>query len=371
MKNKALFAAVLTAALGTAPAALAQQVDIYVNGSVISQQGYLDNGTTYVPLRAVSESLGAQVDWDGQSVHVSMDEDDKVSALIAQTSESVVAVVGNYKGKYSSAVTDYNETTAHGTGVVIKSNGLILTNAHVVEDIENITVIFNDGSSYPAVIENIDKDSDLATVRINRLGLTPIKMRDSNAGLLPGKTVIAIGTPLSLNMRNSATKGIISGMDVAFSDSMYPLIQTDAAINPGNSGGPLIDLTGTLVGINSNKYAGIGIEGMSFSIPIETVNYVLKQFETNGKVLRPDISASFDESWEARIGLPTQKGITVKNSSSSELLNGDIVTSVNGVPVHSVTDYNKAVRDTFTDTLNMRLTRGGSEMTVSVSYTLK
>lgn len=349
----------------------ANGVDIYVNGRVIDKQGYIDNGTTYVPIRAVSENLGAQVDWDGQSVHVSMQEDDLVSSLIENASESVVAIVGNYSGKYASATTEYNETTAHGTGVVIKSNGTILTNAHVVSDISNITVVFNDGTSYAGTVEHIDEKSDLATVKINRLGLKPLTFGSNSTALKAGKTVIAIGTPLSLNMRNSATKGIISGIGVSVSTSLYPLIQTDAAINPGNSGGPLIDLNGNVIGINSSKYSGVGIEGMAFSIPVETINYVLGQFEKNGKVLRPDIGVTFDESWEARIGLPTTKGITVSYSSSEQLLAGDTVTAVNGVAVHSLSDYNKAVRDTFTDTLNMTFVRNGEEVNANISYTLK
>ncbi len=370
MKKSIISAALICASLMNT-AAFASEVDIYVNDKILAQRGRLENGTTYVPIRAVSEGLGAQVNWDGQSVHVLMREDDLVSSIIASSSESVVAVVGNYSGKHTSSASEYNEATAHGTGVVIKSNGLILTNAHVVTDIENITVVFNDGSSYAGTVECIDKDSDLATVRINRLGLKPLPMRSADEELKIGSTVIAIGTPLSLNMRNSATKGIISGVDVASGSSYYPLIQTDAATNPGNSGGPLIDLQGRLIGINSSKYAGIGIEGMAFSIPIETVNYVLAQFEKNGKVLRPNIKASFDESWEARIGLPTTKGITVKNSSSAELQNGDVVTAVNGVPVHSIIDYHKAVRDTFTDTLSFSILRGGAASTINVSYTLE
>lgn len=370
-KIKVLSSVLLVSAAVMTQTVFAENVDIYVNGRIIDKQGYLDNGVTYVPLRAVGESLGAEVSWDGQSVQISMQEDDRVSTLIEQASESVVAVVGNYKGKYSTSATDYNETTAHGTRVVIRSNGLILTNAHVVSDIENITVIFNDGTSCAGTVECIDKESDLATVRINRLGLKPIAMRGTTSDLKVGKTVIAIGTPISLNMRNTATKGIISGNGVSTSNSYYPLIQTDAAINPGNSGGPLIDLSGALVGINSSKYSGVGIEGMAFSIPVETVNYVLKQFEANGKVLRPDIGVTFDEPWESRIGLPTTKGITVKNSKSPELKDGDIVMKVNGTEIHSISDYNRAIRDTFTDTINVTLTRAGAEVNTNVSYTLK
>lgn len=350
--------------------AYAQQVDVYVNGNIISERGYLEDGTTYVPVRAVSESMGAQVDWDGQSVHILMDEDTLVSSLIANASESVVAIVGNYSASGSSTADKYNEMTAHGTGVVIKSNGIILTNAHVVKDITNITVVFNDGNSYGATIQYIDEDSDLATIKINKLGLKPINF-GSPEDIVAGRTVIAIGTPLMLNMRNSATKGIISGTNVPVTDSMYPLIQTDAAINGGNSGGPLIDLNGNLIGINSSKYAGIGIEGVAFSIPLDTINYVLDQFEKNGKVLRPEINVGFEESWEAKIGLPTTKGLTVKNSKSSTLADGDVVTAVNGIAVHSIIDYNKAVRDSFGGTLNITFTRGGTEQTAAVDYELK
>ena len=348
----------------------ADNVGIYVNGRLIGQTGYLDNGTTYIPLRAVSEALGAEVSWDGQNAHVDMDEDTRVAQIAADVSESVVAVVGNYKGSGTNLADEYNEVTAHGTGVVVKSNGTILTNAHVVSDIENITVVFNDGRKSGAYVQCIDEDADLALIKINDLGLKPVTFA-AEGSAQTGNTVIAIGTPLSLNMRNTTTKGIVSGTDVNVSGAMYPLIQTDAAINGGNSGGPLVNMRGEVIGINSSKYAGVGIEGMAFSIPVETINYVLDQFEKNGKVLRPDIGVSFDESWEARIGLPTSNGITVRSSSSEVLQTGDIVTAVNGIAVHSIIDYNKAVRDKFTDTLSVTFTRGGQEFTQNVSYVLK
>lgn len=371
MKGKIIAAIAAMGVLGAALCAYAADaVDIYVNGKIIDKRGYIDNGTTYVPIRAVSESLGAAVEWDGKSVSVTMSEDDTVSNLIESASESVVAIVGNYKNGHGQAA-DYNELTAHGTGVVIKSNGLILTNAHVVSDIENITVVFNDGTSCAAEVKCIDTESDLATVQINKLGLKPMLIAPDTSDLKIGRTVIAIGTPISLAMRNSASKGIISGLNVAVSGSAYPLIQTDAAINPGNSGGPLIDLQGRLIGINSSKFAGVGIEGMAFSIPAETINYALSQFEKNGRVLRPDVRAAFDESWEARIGLPTNKGITVRTSSSPELKAGDMVTEVNGQAVHSISDYNRAIRDTFTDTLNMTVVRNGEAINLNASYELK
>lgn len=371
---KTAFPAFVLAGIMTTTAS-AENVNIFVNGKPQTAVGYLNGDTTYVPLRAVSEALGADVSWDGatNSAYISFDEDNLVTKLVDEISPSVVAIVGNYKSEYMTDTQNkFNELTAHGTGVVIKSGGIILTNAHVVESIENITVIFQDGSSYAGIVQNIDKQSDLAIVKINKLGLKPVAFASSDS-IVSGKSVIAIGTPLSLSMRNTVTKGIISGVDVCMSDSYYPLIQTDAAINSGNSGGPLINMKGQLIGINSSKYAGVGIEGMAFSIPIETVNYVLTQFEKNGRVLRPDVGVVFENSWEAAIGLPTKKGITVKSGSSEVLKTGDMVMSVNGVAVHSIVEYNKAIRDTFTggEKINVMLVRNGETITVDVPVTLK
>ena len=355
--------------------AFAADVNIFVNGKPQTAVGYLNGDTTYVPLRAVSEALGAQVSWDeaSGSAYISFDEDNLVTKLVDEISPSVVAIVGNYKvGYMSDTQNKFNELTAHGTGVVIKSSGVILTNAHVVEDIENITVVFQDGSSYAGVVQNIDKQSDLAVVKINKLGLKPITFAEPQS-ITAGRSVIAIGTPLSLSMRNTVTKGIVSGVNVCMQDSFYPLIQTDAAINAGNSGGPLVNMKGQLIGINSSKYAGVGIEGMAFSIPVETINYVLSQFEKIGAVLRPDLGVVFENSWEAAIGLPTQKGITVKSGSSDVLKTGDMVTAVNGVAVHSIIEYNKAVRDTFDGSgkLSVTFVRNGETYIMDAAVTLK
>lgn len=371
---KSVLAASVIAGI-TATTASANNVNIFVNGKPQTAVGYLNGDTTYVPLRAVSEALGADVSWDGtsNSAYISFDEDNLVTKLVDEISPSVVAIVGNYKSEYMTDTQNkFNELTAHGTGVVIKSGGVILTNAHVVEGIENITVIFQDGSSYAGTVQNIDKQSDLAIVKINKLGLKPVTFA-SPESITAGKSVIAIGTPLSLSMRNTVTKGIISGVDVCMPDSYYPLIQTDAAINSGNSGGPLINMQGQLIGINSSKYAGVGIEGMAFSIPVETVNYVLSQFEKNGKVLRPDPGVVFENSWEAAIGLPTKKGIIVKSGNSEVLKPSDMVMSVNGVAVHSIVEYNRAIRDTFTgtDKINVTFIRSNETITDDVPVILK
>lgn len=370
MRNKKLIAVLATAALSLAPiGASAAEVNVFVNSNPISADGFVMNGTTYMPLRAVSEAMGARVSWDGstQSVYIEQNEDTRTAQVIENASESVVAIVGNYKSGYiTGAAADYNELTAHGSGVVIKSGGVILTNAHVVSDIENITVVFSDGESYPAQVQYTDKLSDLAVVKVNRLGLKPIMFAHAN-NVFAGQSVVAIGTPLSLSMRNSASKGIISGVDVNASNAYYPLLQTDAAINGGNSGGPLLNMNGQLIGINSSKYAGVGIEGLAFSIPLDTISYVLEQFEANGKVLRADLGVTLEDSWEARIGLPTKKGVTVKSSTSETLKAGDVIRAVNGIEIHSIVDYNKVLRDTYSSgSVRIEYTRNGEHISADM-----
>lgn len=372
MKFKKWLALPLCLCLSTTIVCAADRADVYVNNQKLASDAYLINDRVYVPLRAVSETMGASVSWnDAQnSAYITFDEDTLVSSVINNCSESVVAIAGNYTPEYiSKQALSYNNAYAHGTGVVIKSSGVILTNYHVVENMENITVVLGSGESYSGVVQYADKLSDLAVVKINKLGLKPITFA-KEADIQTGRTVIAIGTPLSLGMMNSASKGIISGTHVNIGEH-YAFLQSDVSINGGNSGGALVNLKGELVGITTEKFAGIGIEGMSFAIPIGTVNYVLHQFETNGKVLRPEIPVTYAESWEAKIGLPTTKGLTVSTSAVPEIQQGDILNAVNGVSVHSITDYNEALKSTFSASLTLSLTRGGQPVTVTLSPSLK
>lgn len=361
--------ALAAAGVLSASSVYAADANVYVNGQRIDTDAYIINDRVYVPLRAVSESMGAIVSWDNttRSAIVEQTEDDIVINTIASVSESVVAIVGNYKSGYMSAeAQNYNELYAHGAGVVIKSNGTILTNAHVVKDIQNLTVIFGNGDTYAGTVQYIDETSDLAVVKINKLGLKPVVFASENS-LRVGQSVIAIGTPLSVSLINSASKGIVSGVGVNIGQH-YLFTQSDVAINGGNSGGPLINLKGELVGINSIKYAGSGIEGMSFSIPVDTINYVLSSFEKHGKVLRPDTGIAFTESWESKIGVPTKKGLSVTSSKSDLLMQGDMITHINGHEVHSTADYNEALKKSFNGiSVSVTYTRGGIANTVDIT----
>ncbi len=372
MKKRIALLLSATFFLFSATAFASDSVTVFLDDAKIEAEGVIIDGRTYLPVRALSEAMGAQVDWNGETKTVSVTTKRTSEDIISELSESVVAIVGNYKPKYvSDTVYKYNSMTAHGTGVVIKSGGMILTNAHVVEEIENLTVVFHDGSCYGGIVKYIDTVSDLAVVQVDRLGLKSVKFAQSSS-IKSGQEVIAIGNPLSLSLRNTATKGIVSGIDVIISGEYYPFLQSDAPINGGNSGGPLVNMQGEVVGINTMKYTGLGIEGMSFAISVDTINYVLKQFETNGKVVRAELGVSLSESWEAQIGLPTTKGVTVSASDRMELRAGDEIVKINSIPVHSIVQCNKVLRDTYTTgAITVRVKRGANEIDITLTPVLK
>ena len=325
---------------------------IIVNNEAIDIPSYKQDHMTKVPLRAVSENLGANVDWNGETGTVTITTGSSgqlIPKIVERLSPSVVGIIGNVDGGAAASYQDkYADGVAIGTGVVVKAGGEILTNAHVLKDMSNIVVMLSNGEGYTGRIKCIDEKSDLAVVKIDKLGLTVAKLAEAGQ-IEVGETVVALGTPLSMSLRNSATSGIVSGVNRAlFSD--YNLIQTDTAINPGNSGGPLVNLRGEVVGINSSKFSGVGVEGMCFSIPIDTVRYVLNQFDTYGKVRRPNIGVTFEEDWVAAYGLPSQNGLTIKATNETSaakeagLAVGDVVTAVDGKGVHSIIEWNEIMK---------------------------
>jgi len=300
--------------------------------------------------------------------------DESIPKVIQAVSPCVVGVIGNHKAaSYSSYNNKYSEDVIHGTGVIIKSNGEILTNAHVVNEMDKILVILADGSGYEATLKCIDEESDLATLKIKKTGL-PTANLGSEKDVVIGKTVIAIGNPISLSLRNSASIGIISGIGRSINSS-YRLLQTDAAINPGNSGGPLVNLKGEVIGINSSKFFGEGIEGIGFSIPIDTVSYVIGQFDKFGRVMRPSLGALFEEGWAAKLGLPSMEGIRVmsvdigSSAEKADLRENDILYELNGVKINSIVDLNEALKKYLPGAnIDLKIKRG--DVLLSVKITL-
>ena len=287
-------------------------------------------------------ALGSAVNTSKTKTHAAVV--DRAPQVIKDVSPSVVSIIGKDSGGQGNGPDDrYNLT--HGSGVIVKSNGWIITNAHVIKDLENVQVVTSDGKTYSVKESYLDEVSDLALIHINANSLKPAKFAKSTVNIEVGEKVIAIGTPISFSLRNSATVGVISGLNREV-DAAYRLIQSDTAINPGNSGGPLVNMQGEVLGINSQKYSAVGVESMGFSIPVDTVEYIMNQLFKNGEVKRPSLGLELEASWSSIVGLPTQEPLTVTEVVSAEALKsgiaeGDLLYSIDGHRVTSQVDINE------------------------------
>ena len=228
-----------------------------------------------------------------------------------------------------------------GSGFIIRPDGLILTNAHVVEGATRVTVQLTDRREYSAKVIGEDKTSDVALVKINADNLPTVTLGDSNS-LQVGQWVLAIGAPFGFE--NSATSGIVSAKGRTLPDSGYvPFIQTDVPINPGNSGGPLFNMQGQVVGINSQIYSRTGgYMGVSFSIPINVAMQVAHQLLATGHVERGKLGVviqNVDQGLADSFGLPQPEGALVSSveangpAAKAGIQPGDVITALNGEPV--------------------------------------
>ena len=347
MKRKIVFACMISALLLSQTAMAAPNVE--VNGTQIDTDAVIIDDKTYVPLRGVFEAAGAEVSWNeetqtaGINISNSLSDDELIPSVIESVSPSVVGIIG--RGKTESYYGS-QEGIMSGSGVIIKTGGEILTNAHVVKNMTTILVVMNDGKGYEAQLKYIDEDTDLAIVKIKKIGLPVVKFANSE-DIVVGKQVIAIGTPITFSLRNSATVGHISGLNRSVGDP-YRLIQTDTAITHGNSGGALINMNGELVGITSSGYSGTNT---NFAVPVDTVKYVLNQFELYGKVRHISFGAEFQEDWLAELGVPSEAGLTIKGLEKSSPLakasfkTGDVLVSVDDIAINSIVELNGLMKN--------------------------
>lgn len=347
MKRKIVFACMISALLLLQTAMAAPNVE--VNGTQIDTDAVIIDDKTYVPLRGVFEAAGAEVSWNeetqtaGINISNSLSDDELIPSVIESVSPSVVGIIG--RGKTESYYGS-QEGIMSGSGVIIKTGGEILTNAHVVKNMNTILVVMNDGKGYEAQLKYIDEDTDLAVVKIKKIGLPVVKFANSE-DIVVGKQVIAIGTPITFSLRNSATVGHISGLNRSVGEP-YRLVQTDTAITHGNSGGALINMNGELVGITSSGYSGTNT---NFAVPVDTVKYVLNQFELYGKVRHISFGAELQEDWLAELGVPSEAGLTIKGLEKSSPLakasfkTGDVLVSVDDVAINSIVELNELMKN--------------------------
>ncbi|MGM9425022.1 Do family serine endopeptidase [Hydrogenophaga sp. MI9] len=233
-----------------------------------------------------------------------------------------------------------------GSGFIVSSDGLILTNAHVVRDASEVTVKLTDRREFQAKVLGADPKTDVAVLRIEAKGLPTLPMGSAKA-LRAGEWVLAIGSPYGFE--NSVTAGVVSAKGRALpDDSMVPFIQTDVAVNPGNSGGPLFNARGEVVGINSQIYSQSGgYQGLSFAIPIEIATQVKDQIVATGKARHARLGVTVQEVNQAladSFKLERPEGALVSGiepdgpAAKAGLKSGDVILSFNGQPIGGSAD---------------------------------
>ena len=235
-----------------------------------------------------------------------------------------------------------------GSGFIISPDGYVLTNRHVVDDADSVTVKLTDRREFKARVVGSDEQSDVALLKIDATGLPVLRIGDSNQ-LKPGQWVVAIGSPFGLD--HSVTAGIVSAVGRAnpYANQRYvPFIQTDVAINQGNSGGPLLNTRGEVVGINSQIFSNSGgYMGVSFAIPIDVAMSVSKQLRTSGRVARGQLGVQVQQmgSDDARgLGLPDSSGALVADvqagspAEKAGIEPGDVIRAVNGSAIMQSSD---------------------------------
>ncbi len=238
-----------------------------------------------------------------------------------------------------------------GSGFIISSDGLILTNAHVVGNASEIMVKLVDRREYSATIVGIDEQTDVAVLRIDAKDLPAVKIGDAK-DLKVGEWVVAIGSPFGFE--NTVTSGIVSGKSRSLPDGTYvPFIQTDVAVNPGNSGGPLFNMKGEVVGVNSQIFSRTGgYMGLSFAIPIDVAINVKDQLVAHGKVTRGRIGVyiqEIDQSLAQSFGLPESRGALVSKvepggpADKAGIRTGDVILNVDGEPIAQMTELPAAI----------------------------
>ena len=269
----------------------------------------------------------------------------------------------------------YNGSSG-GSGIVLTENGYIITNQHVIDGAQSITVTLSDGTEYPATVKGEDATTDLAVIQIEASGLTPAEFGDSDE-LVQGQTALVIGNPLGLTLAGSATEGIISalGREIEIDGKTMTFIQTDASINPGNSGGPLVDGNGNVIGITSAKIGSTYTEGLGFAIPINTAIPIVEELINNGYVTgRPligltgeDVTAQISAYYNLPRGVYIRYIDPESGAADSGLRAGDIITAVNDQVITSMTELNNE-RDKYNagDTITLTVYRDGKSMDFDV-----
>ncbi len=268
------------------------------------------------------------------------------------------------------------EARSLGSGFIISADGTILTNAHVVDAADDVTVKLSDKREFKAKVIGFDKRTDVAVIKIEATGLPVVKIGDPEK-LKVGEWVLAIGSPFGFE--STVTAGIVSAKGRSLPQENYvPFIQTDVAINPGNSGGPLFNLKGEVVGINSQIYSRTGgFMGLSFAIPIDVATDIANQLKTTGRVSRGRIGVTIQEITKElaeSFKLPKAAGALVTSvekgspADKAGVQVSDVILKFDGKPVTSSADLPRVVAQTRPGSkASMEIWRNGAGKEVAIT----
>lgn len=314
----------------------------------------------------------------GKDVSVEQAKIDGKVLDVPQIAEAVGPSVVGVVIKHSFNDSIFSEQEAgSGSGIIISSDGYIVTNSHVIEGASAIYVVLNNGENYSARVVGMDTKTDIAVIKIDAKNLAKAELGKSS-DLKVGELAVAIGNPLGLEFQGSVTAGVISALDrsMEVDGRKYTLVQTDAAINPGNSGGPLVNKYGYVIGINTVKISSSATEGMGFAIPIDIALPIIEELIEKGYVSgRPQIGIeiiNITEAMSMQYNVPV--GVYVVNvvfGSAAEkagIKSGDIIIKADGISVSTAEMLND-VKDKYKvgDTLTLTIVREGITIDVNVN----
>ena len=345
-----------------------------ISGIVVLSSAFIVNtesGTVTEEITEPKNNININVEETAASIAEAVAKKCTDSVVGIRTTTSVMSFFGGSQ-----------EQTGNGSGVVYSTDGYIITNYHVISDaVESskskidVFVGNNSAKSYPATVIGYNISCDLAVIKINATGLTPIELGNSD-DLKVGQYVVTIGSPGGLEFIGSVTYGIISGLDRTVStNSTLKLIQTDAAINPGNSGGALLNAEGKLIGINSSKIASVEYEGMGFAIPVNTVkekcDKIISRKNDSQAYFGVSVSSTYTSQVLAFYGYPA--GAVVSSvadgspAAKSGIERGDIITEFNGIKITEYTLLNDLLYDCEGgETVAVKVYRAGKYYTVDI-----
>jgi serine protease Do len=299
-----------------------------------------------------------------------------VAQIASQASPSVVeittevVVTGQRMRQYV--------TESAGSGVILTTDGLIVTNNHVIDGAQTISVRLSDGQTFPATLVGSDSQTDVALIKVEATGLTPVTLGNSDQ-LAVGDLTVAIGNPLG-ELGGTVTDGIISALDreITLDDQTMNLLQTNAAINPGNSGGGLFDAAGNLIGIVVAKSSGTNVEGLGFAIPINDIKTVITDLERYGYVQgRINLGMTLldiDSEQMALMYRVTSTGVYVLkveqtgSATSAGFASGDRIVSIDGTAISASADVQSILKShNAGDKLAVIIDRDGQQNTLEMT----